>query len=142
MHPSDTVEKFIVQMPKVELHVHLEGSVQPQTLLKLANRHNVALPANNLESLHDWHTFRDFNHFLDIYMAISGCLRTGEDIELIAREFLIGQAEQNIIYSEATFTHYNQYITNVNIDNIMPSACQGRFRKWSYVKSKSTCLVF
>jgi len=106
------IKKFIEQMPKVELHVHLEGSVQPQTLLKLANRHNVALPADNLESLRDWYTFRDFNHFLDIYMTISGCLRTAEDIELIAREFLTGQAEQNIVYSEVTFTPYNQYLTN------------------------------
>jgi adenosine deaminase len=46
---------------------------------------------------------------LEIYMAISSCLRTAEDIELIAREFLTGQAEQNIVYSEVTFTPYNQY---------------------------------
>ena len=100
----NTIQEFITQMPKVELHVHLEGSVQPQTLLKLANRHHVALPADDLESLHQWYTFRDFDHFLDIYMTISGCLRTAEDIELIAREFLVGQAEQNIVYSEVTFT--------------------------------------
>lgn len=108
----DTLENFIVQMPKVELHVHLEGSVQPQTLLKLAKRHNIILPADNLEGLLKWYTFSDFAHFLDIYMTISSCLRTVEDIELITREFLIGQAEQNILYSEVTFTPYNQYITN------------------------------
>jgi aminodeoxyfutalosine deaminase len=108
----DMICKFIERMPKVELHVHLEGSVQPQTLLKLASRHNIVLPADNLESLREWYTFRDFNHFLDIYMAISSCLRTVEDIELITREFLVGQAEQNIIYSEVTFTPYNQYLTN------------------------------
>ncbi len=108
----DHIEKFIEKMPKVELHVHLEGSVQPRTLLKLANRHNVVLPADNLERLREWYAFRDFNHFLDIYMIISGCLRTAEDIELIAREFLAGQAEQNIAYSEVTFTPYNQYLTN------------------------------
>jgi adenosine deaminase len=64
------------------------------------------------ESLREWYTFRDFDHFLNIYMAISGCLRTAEDIELIAREFLAGQAEQNVVYSEVTFTPYNQYLTN------------------------------
>ncbi len=108
----DMIEEFIEQIPKVELHVHLEGSVQPQTLLKLASRHFVALPADNLESLHEWYTFRDFNHFLDIYMTISSCLRSTEDIELITREFLVGQAKQNIVYSEVTFTPYNQYLTN------------------------------
>ncbi len=108
----NTIEKFIKDMPKVELHVHLEGSVQPQTLLKLAKRHSVTLPADDLAGLRKWYTFRDFSHFLDIYMTVSGCLRTAQDIELIAREFLMGQAEQNIVYSEVTFTPHNQYSNN------------------------------
>lgn len=107
----DTIS-FIKQMPKIELHVHLEGSVQPKTLLQLAKRHKVDLPANNLEELQKWYTFRDFDHFVEIYMAISSCLRTPDDIELITREFLASQAEQNILYSEVTFTPYNQYLTN------------------------------
>jgi aminodeoxyfutalosine deaminase len=94
------------------LHVHLEGAVRPETLLKLASRHHVALPAEDVAGLRKWYTFRDFNHFIDIYMTISSCLRTAHDIELIAREFLIGQAEQNILYSEATFTPFNQYMNN------------------------------
>jgi adenosine deaminase len=101
--------EYIRQMPKIELHVHLEGSVRPETLLKLAKRHNISLPAEDVEGLRRWYTFRDFNHFVEIYMAISSCLRSAEDIELIAREFLAGQAEQNIVYSEVTFTPYNQY---------------------------------
>lgn len=105
-------ENFITKMPKVELHVHLEGSVRPETLLKLAKRHQVALPADDIAGLRRWYTFRDFDHFIEIYMIISSCLRTAEDIELIAREFLIGQAEQNIVYSEVTFTPFNQYHTN------------------------------
>jgi adenosine deaminase len=108
----DTIEKFITQMPKVELHVHLEGSVRPQTLLKLAGRHQVPPPAATMEGLQKWYTFRDFGHFVEIYLAISGCLRTADDIELIAREFLEGQAEQNIVYSEVTFTPYNQFLAN------------------------------
>jgi len=105
-------ENFITKMPKVELHVHLEGSVRPDTLLELAKRHQVALPADDVGGLRKWYTFRDFNHFIEIYMTISSCLRTAEDIELIAREFLLGQAEQNIIYSEVTFTPFNQYYNN------------------------------
>jgi adenosine deaminase len=107
-----SIEVFITQMPKVELHVHLEGSVQPRTLLRLANRHNISLPADNIAGLQQWYTFRDFYHFIEIYMKISSCLRTAEDIELITREFLVGQAEQNVVYSEVTFTPYNQYFNN------------------------------
>jgi adenosine deaminase len=107
-----SIEHFITKMPKVELHVHLEGSVRPETLLKLAKRHHIALPADDVDGLRKWYTFRDFNHFIEIYMTISSCLRTAEDIELIAREFLMGQAEQNILYSEVTFTPFNQYMNN------------------------------
>jgi adenosine deaminase len=112
MEGNSMLEQFITKMPKVELHVHLEGSVRPETLLKLAKRRHVALPAEDVEGLRRWYTFRDFDHFLEIYMTISACLRTAEDIELIAREFLIGQAEQKIQYSEVTFTPFNQYDNN------------------------------
>jgi adenosine deaminase len=106
----NTIEQYIRLMPKVELHVHLEGSVQPKTLLKLAERHHISLPAATVDGIREWYTFRDFDHFVEIYMTISSCLRTADDIELIAREFLLGQAEQNILYSEVTFTPYNQFV--------------------------------
>jgi adenosine deaminase len=108
----DIIDDFITHMPKVELHVHLEGSVRPQTLLKLAKRHHMALPAAAVEDLRKWYTFRDFDHFIEIYLTISNCLRTVDDIELITREFLQNQAQQNIVYSEVTFTPYNQFVAN------------------------------
>lgn len=91
-------------MPKVELHVHLEGSIRPETLLKLARRHGISLPADDLAGLERWYTFRDFPHFVEVYVAISQCIRTPEDLELIAREFLAGQVAQNILHSEVTYT--------------------------------------
>jgi adenosine deaminase len=106
------LETWIKKMPKVELHVHLEGSVRPETLLLLAKRHHIPLPASKVEELRAWYTFTDFAHFIEIYMAISGCLRTPEDMELITREFLAGQAAQNIVYSEVTWTPLNQYHTS------------------------------
>jgi adenosine deaminase len=106
------LDDWIVHIPKVELHVHLEGSVQPETLLELADRHNVELPATDVAGLLEWYRFRDFDHFLDIYRKISISLRTIDDIELITRQFLQGQAAQNIRYSEVTFTPYSQYFYN------------------------------
>ncbi len=123
------VTDIIRQMPKVELHVHLEGSVRPETLLKLAKRHNISLPAEDVEGLRKWYRFRDFSHFVEIYMAISSCLRSAEDIELIAREFLLGQAEQNIVYSEVTFTPYNQYF-NCGLGFSEQMGAVNRAREW------------
>lgn len=96
-------------MPKVELHVHLEGSIRPETLLRLASRNGVTLPAADVAGLGEWYRFTDFPHFVEVYMTICRCLRTPEDIELIARDFLAGQAAQNVLHSEVTFialTHH------------------------------------
>jgi adenosine deaminase len=99
-----SLAEFISGMPKVELHVHLEGSIRPETLLRLARRNRVALPADTVEGLRDWYTFRDFPHFVQIYVTASKCIRTPEDIELIAREFVDGQVEQNVLHTEVTYT--------------------------------------
>jgi adenosine deaminase len=130
--------EFIRRMPKAELHVHLEGSVRPETLLKLAKRHTISLPADDIAGLRAWYTFRDFSHFVDIYMTISSCLRSPEDIELIAREFLIGQAEQNILYTEVTFTPYNQ-LFNCGLDFHSQVDAVRRAREWGMKELGTRC---
>ncbi|MFL5804168.1 MAG: adenosine deaminase, partial [Roseiflexaceae bacterium] len=104
-----SLESYIQAMPKAELHVHLEGAIQPETLLALARRNGVALPADTVAGLRSWYTFTDFAHFVEIYLAISACIRSADDIELIAREFLAGQAAQGIRYSEVTYTAFTHY---------------------------------
>ena len=104
MSLDPALEAFIREMPKVELHVHLEGSIRPGTLLQLAKRHRVSLPADTVEGLREWFRFRDFEHFVEIYLTCSQSLRDPEDFQLVAREFLAEQAAQNIRYSEVHFT--------------------------------------
>jgi adenosine deaminase len=126
-----SLENFISRMPKVELHVHLEGSIQPETLLSLARRNGVRLPVETVEGLREWYVFTDFNHFVEIYLAISSCICTPEDIELIAREFLRGQAAQNILYSEVTFTPYTHYSLNRRIPFEAQLDALSRARRWA-----------
>lgn len=125
------LQNFIRRMPKIELHVHLEGSIQPETLLQLAERNKVELPATNVEALRRWYTFTDFAHFIEIYLAISACICTPEDIELIAREFLRGQAAQNIQHSEVTFTPYTHFSLNRQIPFEDQLAALSRARDWA-----------
>ena len=99
-----SLREIITDLPKVELHVHLEGSIQPETLLKLAQRNDIALPATDVAGLREWFKFRNFEHFVEVYMAASKCIRKPEDLELIAEEFARGQAAQNILYTEANYT--------------------------------------
>jgi len=106
---NSQLESFIRAMPKVELHVHLEGAIRPETLLELAQRNHISLPFNTVEGVREWYAFRDFPHFVEIYVAITKCLKTPDDIEWIAREFLANQAQQNIKHSEVTYTAYTIY---------------------------------
>jgi aminodeoxyfutalosine deaminase len=98
------LSELLLRMPKVELHVHLEGSMPPRTVLALARRHGVDLPAASEEGLREWFRFRDFEHFVEVYVTMSGCLRQPEDFQLLVDHFAAEQARQNVFYSEAHFT--------------------------------------
>ncbi len=100
------LHEFIRRMPKVEMHVHLEGSTRPETLLQLAEKNCVELPVRTLKEIEEWYQFSGFDHFLEVYFAICKCIKTAEDFELIMEEFMKGQAAQNIRYSEVIFTPY------------------------------------
>jgi aminodeoxyfutalosine deaminase len=105
---SPQTKQFIQDMPKAEIHIHLEGAIQPETVLKLAERHQMLdkLPSTDVEKLKEWFTFSDFPHFIQIYMTIQDMLRTPEDFALIAYENGADMAAQNIRYRELTFTSY------------------------------------
>ena len=104
MNREMSVVEYLRAAPKAHLHAHLEGSILPETLLTLARRNGVALPADTVEGLRAWFTFRDFDHFIEIYLTITRCLRTVEDYELIAYEFGVEMARQQIRYAEVTFS--------------------------------------
>jgi adenosine deaminase len=125
-----TLEAIIRAMPKVELHVHLEGSIEPGTLLELARRNDVALPATSEAELRAWYTFRNFPHFIEVYRTISRCIRTADDLELIGRAFLAGQAAQGIVYSEVTFTAQT-HAFNYGLPFGEQLAALNRARRWA-----------
>jgi adenosine deaminase len=96
--------EFARCMPKVNLHVHLEGSIRPATLLQLAQHNGVQLPAKTEEELREFYRFRGFPHFVQVFVAVTSCLHKPEDYTLIAYEFGRDCARQNVRYAEVTFT--------------------------------------
>jgi adenosine deaminase len=98
------LESFCLALPKIELHVHLEGSMRPATLLALARRHGVRLPADDEAGIAAWFRFRDFDDFVEVYLTCCRCLRDPEDFQLLVSDFLAEQARQNVGYSEVHFT--------------------------------------
>lgn len=98
------LEAFVHALPKLELHIHLEGTFRPATLLALARRHGVSLPADDEDGLARWFRYRDFEHFVEVYLTCSSCLRDPEDFHRLALDFIEEQARQNVLWSEATFS--------------------------------------
>ena len=98
-------------------------------MLKLAQRNGASLPAEDLAGLREFYGFTDFEHFIQVYMTVSRCLKTVSDFDLIAYEFGADMARQNIRYAEVTFTPYtNVHNTGLSFDEIMAGLNQGRLR--------------
>jgi len=125
--------QFIQTMPKAEVHIHLEGAIQPETVLKLAQRHNRMdkLPGDSVDVLRSWFTFTDFPNFVQIYVVIQDLIRTPEDFALIAYENGADMARQNIRYREltvTTYTHTHYQEKNLGIMDILQGLEDGRQR--------------
>lgn len=118
-------------MPKAEIHLHLEGSIQPATLLELAHRHGrtESLPAQDVEGLRRWFRFTDFPHFVEIYLTISDLLRTPDDFTLIVRDLGAALAQHFVRYAEVTvtpYTHTHHLDKGLSIQDILAGLEAGR----------------
>lgn len=117
-----SIQTYLAAVPKAELHVHLEGSILPGTLLTLAKRNGIELPATTVDGLRELFAFRDFDHFIEIYGMISRCLKTTDDFETIAYEFGAEMARQHCLYAEVTFTpsfhHHHGHPDNLFLDGL------------------------
>jgi hypothetical protein len=82
-----------VTFPKIELHVHLEGTVRPETLLEIARRNDYALPADTVEGIAKLYDYRDFAHFIDVWILTTFALRTHEDFRQVVIEYAAEAAE-------------------------------------------------
>jgi aminodeoxyfutalosine deaminase len=89
--------------PKIELHVHLEGTVRPETLLQIAGRNDVALPADTADGLRALYDFRDLADFIRVWRLTTGCIRTGQDARQILLEYAAEAAGHGAVYLEAIF---------------------------------------
>lgn len=87
-------------MPKVELHVHLLGAIDAETIYQIAQRNRVQLPVDSVEEWKSFYQFRDFAHFIETFSLVRQCVQTPEDIALVVEQFLKQQAAHNIRYSE------------------------------------------
>jgi adenosine deaminase len=117
---------IIHKMPKAELHVHLEGSITPTTLLTLAERNQISLPyliPEQIESLFNYPTFMDFAR---VFLLITGCLKKPEDFTYAVLQHGAAMARQNIRYAEITWTPQLYLNLGYSLDEILDGLNAGR----------------
>lgn len=109
---------FVGGIPKAELHVHLVGSAPVQTVLELARRHpDRGVPTDEGE-LRSFYEFRDFAHFIDVYIAVNSLVRTAVDIELLVVGVARDLAAQNVRYAELTVTPDSHLLMGIAPDDV------------------------
>ncbi|MEI2712406.1 MAG: adenosine deaminase [Nocardioides sp.] len=111
-----TLDAFIAGLPKAELHVHHVGSASPRIVAELAERHPGTVPSDP-EALRRFFEFRDFAHFIEVYLSVVGLIKTAEDVRLLTYEVAREMAtEQQIRYAELTCTPYTSVAVGIPIE--------------------------
>jgi adenosine deaminase len=122
---SPALDSLITQMPKVELHLHLEGSITPATLLRIAERNNVDLPARDEAGVAQLFQYKNFQEFLTVFMVLARSLKRGEDFELLAYELGHHLADQNVRYAEVMISAFQYYSRGVDLDEVVQGTSAG-----------------
>jgi aminodeoxyfutalosine deaminase len=111
--------------PKIELHVHLEGTVRPRTLLEIAGRNDYALPADTEEELQALYEFRDFTHFLEVWILTTNALRAEADFRQVVLDYAAEAASHGAVYVEGIFSPAERVARGVGWDEIFAGYCDG-----------------
>jgi adenosine deaminase len=119
------LDEFIAMMPKVELHLHLEGTITPRTLIELAARNGVRLPAQDEEGVAALFRYRNFGEFLSVFMGLARAIVRGEDFERLAYELGMDLAAQRVRYAEVMISPMQHLNRGVDLYEAIDGAMAG-----------------
>jgi len=111
--------------PKIELHVHLEGTVRAETLLQIARRNDYTLPADSVEGLASLYEYRDFEQFIEVWILTTNALQTAEDFRQVVVDYAAEAAAHGAVYIEAIFSPAERVVRGVGWDEIFSGYCDG-----------------
>ena len=118
----EKIIEFIKKTPKAELHLHIEGTLEPELLLKLAKRNNIQIPFTNIEEVKSAYNFSNLESFLSVFYQGSRVLVKEQDFFDLTWAYALKCKEDNVVHAEIFFdpqTHINRKINfNVIINGI------------------------
>lgn len=120
------IEQHLLRLPKVELHVHLEGSIRPEILLRLGERHKIALPFSAPDQYYKRCTFSNFGDFAKTLLLGVRCLRGPEDFFDLVIDIGHGLTRQSVRYAEITWTPQFYLGSRFALDDILGAMNEAR----------------
>ncbi|CAN5516538.1 adenosine deaminase [soil metagenome] len=117
--PADRLPALLCAMPKAELHMHIEGSLEPELIFALAQRNGVTLPYASVEALREAYAFTNLQSFLDIYYAGASVLLKSQDFYDMAWAYLERAAADNVVRTEMFFDPQTHTARGVDIETLI-----------------------
>jgi adenosine deaminase len=106
-------------MPKAELHIHIEGSLEPELIFALARRNGIQLPYASVDELRSAYAFTNLQSFLDIYYAGASVLITEQDFYDMTRAYLERAAQDNVIHTEIFFDPQTHTARGISMETVI-----------------------
>jgi adenine deaminase len=113
------LHRFISAMPKAELHLHIEGTLEPEMMMALAKRNGVTLPYADVDAIRAAYSFSSLQDFLDLYYAGMSVLQTRQDFFDLAHAYLTRMAEQNVRHVEVFFDPQGHTGRGIAFDTVL-----------------------
>lgn len=121
-------DELIRALPKAEQHVHIVGSIRPETLLWLAEQAGVEAPFHTVEEAHRFFQYRDFPHFIQAYTTILNLITREDQFERITYELLEDEDHCNTRYVEASFSAPDHVLKGLDYDKMLDAINRGAHR--------------
>lgn len=135
---------LLCAMPKTELHIHIEGSLEPELIFALAKRNQVRLSYANVEELRSAYAFTDLQSFLDIYYAGASVLQQPQDFYDMAWAYFLRAKADNVVHAEIFFdsqTHTERKVSMRTVITGLHKACEDAKEKLGISSSLILCFL-
>ncbi|GGW76283.1 adenosine deaminase [Alteromonas halophila] len=135
---------LIRALPKAELHLHIEGTLTPERMWSLAQRHGITLPYESVDAITDAYQFSDLQSFLDLYYQGADVLRDEQDFYLLMQDYLASCNAQNIVHAEIMFDPQTHTKRGVGFDVFMPGflkALEEAKQMWGITSTLIMCFL-
>jgi adenine deaminase len=141
---SAEMDAFIQKIPKAELHIHIEGSLEPEMMFALAQRNGISLPYASVEEVRAAYQFTNLQSFLDLYYAGAAVLQTEQDFYDLTWAYLKRCASQNVRHTEIFFdpqTHTERGIPFAVVHGGIYKALHDAKQKWGISSYLILCFL-